>query len=90
MLRIFAGLSKIAFNAAREFDDEFFCHYCCSNCMRDEINVLKERISSLEASLRQQFTTTTTTGTSESYSSVVQSKSRISRNYQSDKEVPLP
>ena len=91
MHRMCAGLSKIAFNAANESDDQFFYHYCSSKCIRDEINALKERISSLKASLRQQ-STTTTTGPSENYSSVVQSKStcKISCNYQSDKEKTAP
>ena len=56
MHRICAGLSKTAFNAASESDDNFFCQYCSSKCMRDEIKALKQKIVSLEASLRQHST----------------------------------
>ena len=46
---------KMAFNAASESDDDFFCHYCSSKCMRDEIKA-KQRILSLKASLGQHST----------------------------------
>ena len=56
MQRTCAGLSKTAFNAASESDNDFFCHYCSSKCKRDEIKALKQRMLSLEASLRQHST----------------------------------
>ena len=48
MHRIYVGLSRIAFNAVGESDDDFFCHFCGTKCMSDEIKALRERISSLE------------------------------------------
>ena len=88
MYRTCAGLSKTAFNAVSESDDDFFCHYCSSKCLRDEIKALKRKVSSLEASLRlystiplaQPSSAETETGSPRSYSSVVQSKRQISRN----------
>ncbi len=47
--RICAGISKTAFKAASESDSDYYCHYCSSKCLRDEIKVLKEKITSLEA-----------------------------------------
>ena len=77
MHRTCAGLSRIAFNASSESDDDSFCHYCSTKCMRDKIKALRERVSSLEASLKLHSTPTTETGSSKSYSDVVQSKSRM-------------
>ncbi len=44
-----AGLSRAAFNSACESSDDYLCHYCSSLSLRDEIKILKERISTLEA-----------------------------------------
>ncbi len=51
MHRTCAGLSKAAFESARESPDDYFCHYCDSRCLKEEIKALKWRISSLEAEL---------------------------------------
>ncbi len=52
MHRTCAGLSKAAFESARESPDDYFCHYCDSRCLKEEIKALKGRISSLEAELK--------------------------------------
>ena len=53
--RTCAGLSKSAFESARDSPDDYFCHYCYSRCLKDEIKVLRERVSLLEAELKAEL-----------------------------------
>ncbi len=48
MHRTCAGLSKAS---ARESPDDYLCHFCDNQCLKDEIKALKGKISSLEAKL---------------------------------------
>lgn len=47
--RTCAGLSKRAFQIARESADPYLCHYCSSLTLQREIKQLKQTVSSLQA-----------------------------------------
>ena len=88
MHRTCTYLSRAAFENAKASSSEYLCHYCSSQCLREEISTLKDQIAQFQGSLSKAPSTTThavlsashkTVSDSQGYSSAVRAPAKNHR-----------